>query len=117
MGIEASRRRLRGYLAMIPEGKRDLWEPMVEDLAFMEDRLSVTRDELKDARLSTSGGKMPHKNPAFDAYCALFDRYLRGLQALAAAIQAAQPAAASGEESAAKVVPKRGLESFRRRGK
>lgn len=116
MGIDASRRRLRGYLAMISESRRELWEPMVDDLAFMEDRLSITRDQLKDALLTTEGGRMPHKNPAFDAYNALFDRYLRGLQALAGAIQASQPATATDEETP-KVKPKRGLESFRRHGK
>lgn len=117
MSLEASKRRLREYLMLVPADRRELWAPMVDDLAFMEDRLSVTRDELRDERLTTEGGKMPHKNPAFDAYNALFDRYLRGLQALAGAIQAAQPTSAATDEDAAKIRPKRGLESFRRRGK
>lgn len=112
MGLEYSRKRLREYLNLIPANRRELWEPMVDDLAFMEVKLSETRDQLRSAGLTVDGGLIPHKNAAFDAYNALFDRYLRGLQALDGAISAANQT--SGGDDAPKVKPKRGLDSFRR---
>lgn len=112
MSLEYSRKRLREYLRLIPEHRREMWSATVDELAFMEAKLGETRDSLRDAALTVDGGLIPHKNAAFDAYNALFDRYLRGLQALDAAIQSGQPAA--GSDEAPRIKPKRGLDSFRR---
>lgn len=109
MGYAESHARLEGFLALIPAKTRDLYAPLVDELAFQEAKLDETRRILKNAAVAVSGkdAKMPHKNAVFEGYNSLFAQYLKGLQVLAAAIPA--------KEQADEVKPKGALVKFRER--
>lgn len=115
MSLATSRARLGTYLEMVPESKRQLFEQLCDELAFIEAKLEETRRSLEDAPLVINGEKMPHRNAGFDAYNALFSSYLKGLSALNAAILEGKQATDgdSGDDEPAQ--PQSRLSDFRAR--
>ena len=106
--------RLRAFSEHIPEQKRDAYGPLVVELAFLEDKMEQSRRKLAKESFSyqpvdASGEPtgMRRRNAEFDGYLSAFAQYVKGLQALAAAIP--------DPREAAEVRPKGSLKDFRSR--
>lgn len=85
-GIDAEKERLVDLLerADVPQHKRDVLQPVIDNLSWQRGKLEEAMQQMKEATLTVEydnggGQKGTRENPIFRAYISLWKAYLAGL--------------------------------------
>ena len=74
--------KLKTHTATLPNNYQELMQPTIENLAWMKAKLDETRDLFGKAQVVIKIDGSLRKNPGFEAYAQLLDRYMRATKQL-----------------------------------
>ena len=79
---DAELAKLKTHTDTLPESHKQLMQPTLENLAWMKAKLDETRELFGRAQVVLKVEGSLKKNPGFEAYAQLLDRYMRAMKQL-----------------------------------
>lgn len=92
---------MAGITERVDKAKHPMADQLAEEVTWQAKRLAEARALIKDASIviayDNGGGQQGiRKNPAYEAYAQLFNAFVRGMAALDAVLEGAEPEDAGG---------------------